>query len=149
MRLSVGYWRDPKWRGLTLGHEILWIRLLAYTVEHTTDGLIPVHAVSLCGRSVRNRERVVADLVAAGLLEAREADLVHPLCFPSAWAVYQYGTASAKESPGQRPAFGRTQGEERRVYKEEEDGSTLPVRLDIDGVVMEMRDGQWTETDTA
>lgn len=133
-RLSCSYWRDPKFHGLGIGHEVLWTRLLGYTVEHSTDGLIPAHAVSLCGRGIRHRERVLAGLVLAGLLEATQDPLVHPYCFPSAWARYQQRTPSAHISPGQGGSSRAGGQEESRgsIYNKKPQVQQAPAKL-IDG----------------
>jgi hypothetical protein len=151
MKLSVGYWRDPKWHGLGPMHEALWIRLLAYTVEHHTDGFIPANAISLCGRGFRGRERLISDLVEAGLLvrpEAPSASLVHPLCFSSAWLVFQQRSTSAPISPGQGTSLVRAGLEKRREEKissVEDRNTTGPVLMNLDGMMHELRNGQWEQ----
>lgn len=114
IRLSCGYWRDPKFNGLGPMHEALYVRLLAYTVEHDTDGLIPANAVALCGRRIYNREKVLEDLIHAGLILPPEPESTSYL-FPISWYKYQKSKAISNiESAGQEGSSRAGVQEERR-----------------------------------
>lgn len=101
MKLSVDYWLDPKFQGLGTTHEAFYVRLLGYTRKWDTDGFIPASAIALCGRRIYNRDKVLADLVKAGLLEPSPDDS-SALVFPKSWAKYSMKhDASKHQSAGQ------------------------------------------------
>ena len=109
MKLAVDYWQDPKWKGLGATHEALYVRLLGYTRKFDTAGFIPANAIALCGRRIYKRDRVLADLVNAGLLKRAEDDSSTYL-FPDSWHKYSESparvqrefTQSNHETAGQR-----------------------------------------------
>ena len=88
MKLAVAYWQDPKFDGLGTAHEAFYVRLLGYTRQHGTAGFISANAIALCGRRIYNRDKVLADLVKAGLIEACPAEPL-PYRFPDSWRKVQ------------------------------------------------------------
>lgn len=112
MKLAVDYWQDPKWKGLGATHEAFYVRLLGYTRKWNTGGFIPADAIALCGRRIYNRDKVLADLVDAGLLTTEDQGYA----FPKAWRKYSArhdGSSHQSAGQGGRSCAG---GEEKRRY---------------------------------
>jgi hypothetical protein len=158
IRLTVAYWRDPKFNGLGPMHEAFYVRLLGYTVEHHTDGLIHANAIALCGRGMRNRKKLLADLVNAGLLVEKE-DASIPLAFPAVWHQYQSSahavshqrTSSEHQTAGQAARSRAGAKEERRgeMYLEELEDSlaqAMEAPEDMQGVLGRIHQMKWGKT---
>jgi hypothetical protein len=146
---------DPKFSGLGTRHEALYTRLLGYTVAHDTAGLIPANAIALCGRGIYKRNRVLADLVAAGLI-LESTDHPGAFVFPISWQKYQQSSGYlhpnaspiTKESPGGGRSLVRAGEEKRREEKissREDRNTTGPVLMNLDGMMHELRNGQWEQ----
>lgn len=100
------YWLDPKFDGLGVAHNGMYTRLLGYCRYFDTDGIITADAIALCGRRVRNRDKLIADLVKAGLLVTTDGTLRFPQS-------YYNWDAKGHQSPGQGQRS-RARGEEER-----------------------------------
>lgn len=123
------YWLDPKFDGLGIAHNGMYTRLLGYCRHFDTDGIVTADAIALCGRKVRNRDKLIADLVHAGLLVTTDGTLRFPQSY------YKWDT-KAHQSAGQA-GFSRAHGEDkirRSLYKTTGSSSLAPgpVRM-IDG----------------
>jgi len=134
IRLAVSYWMDPKFNGLGPTHEAFYIRLLGYSVEHHTDGLIHANAIALCGRGIRNRDKLLDEMVAAGLLVRREGDTSAPLGFTEAWYRWQTSHASSEHKiAGQAGSLARTRLEESRGIYNKSLGSRSAAQWEAAG----------------
>lgn len=146
------YWLDPKFSGLGVAHEGLWHRLLGYCRYFDTDGIVTADAIALCGRKVRNRDKLIADLVNAGLLVTTDGTTRFPQSY------YKWDT-KVHQSAGQGSARERAREDKNRRSLYNQRSSSLapgPVRI-IDGSPHKHYpgtgwvrvDGTGTEHDTA
>lgn len=156
MKVAKLYWLDPKFDGLGVSHEALYMRLLGYTRHFETDAFIPAAAIAYCGRRIYNRDKVLADLVEHGLIEVSTAEGM-PYRFPNAW--HNYSAMKVNNAgQGAARAGGREDKNRRSLYNS--GSSSLaqgPVRM-IHGVPhkhiagsgwVKVSDGTGTEHDAA
>jgi hypothetical protein len=116
-RLSVSYYRDPKMAGLPVQAEALYVRLLAYTVEHETDGHIPKAALGDIGRGIYGAKKYLAMLLPMELILTCQCT---PECTyqfpPNAWRKWQ---ESKEDTESKRAAHAANQ----RAYRARRDRS--------------------------
>lgn len=101
-RLDCLYYFDDKVMRVNPLAELLYVRLIAYTVAMQTDGAIPLTALDVVGRGLGNRQtlsKLLGELETVHLI-ASEQD--HSYSFPASWKAWQ-------ESAG-RDAVSRTGG---------------------------------------
>jgi hypothetical protein len=113
--------------------------------------LIPANALALCGRRIYNRRKILADLVEAGLLVESPSNPGSYL-FPISWHKYQKSDVESNiETAGQgmrSHVGGRASEEKRREEKRssiEDRNTTGPVKMNLDGMMHELRNGQWEQ----
>jgi len=132
MKLAVDYWLDPKWKGLGSSHEAFYVRLLGYTRKWDTDGFIPANAIALCGRRIYNRDKVLGELVKAGLLEECPDDS-SAYVFPKSWRKYSASIDQSSNKIAGQGGRSRGGGEEKRRFIYPTDRSTLPPEREVPG----------------
>lgn len=133
MKLADLWWMDPKFSGLTLTHKGLYASLLGYARYNGTGGFIPADAIALCGRGARNRDKLVTDLVNAGLLVTTDVGTSFPHSY------YKWSSKALK-SPGQGGSSrAREEDKRRRSLYNSGSSSLAPAQVRPDEAMRAMQ----------
>jgi hypothetical protein len=121
-RLSGSWQHDSRVMECSPLAQLMYVRLIAYTVQHETSGTVPRSALQVVGYGLRNADALLAQLLLHGLLIDTTdiptqqlhryciADTEHPWCFPlETWHKWQ----EAKKPPGQSREERRSRAGER------------------------------------
>jgi hypothetical protein len=72
MRLSVDAFTDDKITQLNHSEQILYLKLIAWSVAHETDGRIPASSIDTIAAGHRHRQRYMDHLCGLGLLQLQQ-----------------------------------------------------------------------------
>ena len=132
-RLAVNYYQDPKILAVSAHAELLYVRLIAYTVAHETDGVVPMDCLQLCSRRVRNVRALVQELcLSHALVVQQDGTISFPLETWKRWQEPKKLAGQGREERRPRAGAGerRAAGECADLLEEkrrEERTSTLEI----------------------
>jgi hypothetical protein len=122
--LAWRYWRDPKFGRVSDAAELLWIRALAYSAEHETNGSVQRVSLETIRPRVRIRTSRLADeLVRAGLWITTDDGYRVPYETWSRWQDTAEQRAAARARTAERQARFRERNASRNASRNATQGA--------------------------